>query len=82
MPAAEMLSRVCSTPAPLHLPLWRILHDAISFSLSAGVGGRGNSVPSDYEMQQQCAVWTFQHQCVWCPRQKQLTHIADLPDLA
>ena len=40
----------------------------------------GISVPRDYEQQFQCAIWTFHHQRVWCPRRRQLVHLRDLPE--
>ena len=39
----------------------------------------GTSVPRDYEQSFQRALWTFQHQRVWCPQRKQLVHLRPLP---
>ena len=39
----------------------------------------GVSVPRDYEQGFQRALWTFQHQRVWCPLRKQLVHLHPLP---
>lgn len=39
----------------------------------------GVSVPRDYEQGFQRALWTFQHQRVWCPHRKQLVHLRPLP---
>ena len=39
----------------------------------------GVSVPRDYEPAFQRALWTFQHQRVWCPQHKQLVHVRPLP---
>ncbi|KAL0027505.1 hypothetical protein WJX77_006538 [Trebouxia sp. C0004] len=40
----------------------------------------GVSVPRDYEQGFQRALWTFQHQRVWCPQRKQLVHLRPLPE--
>ncbi|DBA80982.1 TPA: hypothetical protein ACH3X2_007192 [Trebouxia sp. C0005] len=40
----------------------------------------GVSVPRDYEQGFQRALWTFQHQRVWCPQRKQLVHLRPLPN--
>lgn len=59
--------------------------------MSAGVSGSGMlqvckslrfsgvSVPRDYEQGFQRALWTFQHQRVWCPDRRQLVHLRPLP---
>ena len=39
----------------------------------------GVSVPRDYEQGFQRALWTFQHQRVWCPDRRQLVHLRPLP---
>ena len=39
----------------------------------------GIAVSRDYEPAFQRAVWTFQHQRVWCPQTKQLVHMRPLP---
>ena len=39
----------------------------------------GVSVPRDYEQGFQRALWTFQHQRVWCPQREQLVHLRPLP---
>ena len=39
----------------------------------------GVSVPRDYEQGFQRALWTFQHQRVWCPNSRQLMHLRPLP---
>lgn len=37
------------------------------------------AVPRDYEEAFQRALWTFQHQTVWCPDRKALAHVNEIP---
>ena len=38
----------------------------------------GTAVPPDYEKRVQRAVWTFQHQRVYCPRRRSVVHLHDI----
>lgn len=40
----------------------------------------GTTVPKEYEPQFQRALWTFQHQRVFCPDRKALVHLRELPE--
>ena len=40
---------------------------------------QGTSLPAGYEGAFQCAVWTFCHQRVFCPRRKEVVHLTPVP---
>ena len=67
-----VLSSACHVPN-----IWGAVHGALQVCKSLRFSGI--SVPRDYEQSFQRALWTFQHQRVWCPQRKQLVHLHPLP---